>query len=103
MMVRTKHHNKGKSPGHEKGLPEGAHQRKEEIPAVLNQLNTCLTVKPSELPIHRTMLGVISSTAKTERTGIISSKLLASIKKKVLVMNCKLFRKFMRSLGVENG
>jgi hypothetical protein len=72
MMVRIKHHNKRKSQGHEKGVPAGAHVMKEEIPDALNQLNNCPTVKPSEPPIHRTLLGVIYSTVKTEGTGIIS-------------------------------
>ncbi|GAU17466.1 hypothetical protein TSUD_143200 [Trifolium subterraneum] len=69
MMVRKKHHNKRKNQGYEKGALEGAHLREKEIPAALNQLTTCPTVKPTELPIHRTLLGVTFSTVKTGRTG----------------------------------
>jgi hypothetical protein len=71
-MVRIKHHNRRKSQGQEKGVTEEAHVMKEEIPDALNQLNNCPTVKHSKLPIHRTLLGVIYSIVKTEKTGIIS-------------------------------
>jgi hypothetical protein len=59
-------------PRAKKGVPEEAHMMKEEISDALNQLNNCPTVKHSKLPIHRTLLGVIYSIVKTEKTGIIS-------------------------------
>jgi hypothetical protein len=71
MTVRTKHLNKRKSQGRGKGLLEETH-RKGEILAALNHLNTHPTEKHSKPPIHKTMIGVMTSIVRTERPGITS-------------------------------